>query len=76
MEANFTVENQSQYNIKDIEIKCTYFGKSGTAIDSNRRTIYDVVKAKSKKKFNKFNMGFIHTQANSSSCEITDLKIN
>lgn len=76
MEANFTIENQSKYNIKDVEIKCTHYGKSGTAIDSNTRTIYDIVKAKSKKRFDKFNMGFIHTQANSSSCEITDLKVN
>jgi hypothetical protein len=76
MEANFTIENQSKYDIKDLEIKCTHFAKSGTVIDSNTRTIYDIVKAKSKKKFDKFNMGFIHSQANSSICEITDLKVN
>jgi hypothetical protein len=76
MEANFTIENQSKYDVKDIEIKCTHFAKSGTVIDSNTRTIYDIVKAKSKKRFDKFSMGFIHSQANSSACEITDLKTN
>lgn len=76
MEANFTIENPSKYDIKDIQIKCTLFAKSGTAIDSNSRIIYDIVKSKGKKKISRFNMGFINTQANSSTCEITDLKIN
>jgi hypothetical protein len=76
VEANFTIDNQSKYNIKDLEIKCTHFAKSGTAIDSNTRTIYDIVKAHGKKRIERFNMGFIHTQAQSSSCVIADLKLN
>jgi hypothetical protein len=75
MEADFTVKNDSDHDIKDIEIKCRHFAKSGTEIDSNSRTIYDVVKAHSTKKFRKFNMGFIHTQAAQSSCAITDLSV-
>lgn len=76
MEADFTVDNQSKYDIKDLTITCTHFSKSKTKIDSNTRTIYDVVKAKSKKMFPKFNMGFIHSQADSSICKITNLEIN
>lgn len=75
MEANFTITNGSQYTIKDITIECTHFAKSGTRIDSNKRTIYDTVSAGSSKTFNKFNMGFIHSQANSTNCQIADLKI-
>ena len=75
MEANFTVHNNSKYDIKDIEISCTHFAKSGTKIDSNDRTIYEIVKKKSTKKFPKFNMGFIHSQANSSSCQIKDFVV-
>jgi hypothetical protein len=75
MEANFTVKNESNYNIKDFEIRCTHFAKSGTEIDHNTRTIYDVVKAHSVKKFPNFNMGFIHSQAVRSSCGITDVSI-
>jgi hypothetical protein len=75
MEADFTVKNGSSYDIKDIEITCHHFGKSGTEIDSNTRTIFDVVKAHSTKKFLKFNMGLIHTQAARSSCAITNLGI-
>jgi hypothetical protein len=75
MTANFVVKNESNYDIKDFEIKCEHFAKSGTNIDSNTRTIYDVVKAHSTRKFPNFNMGFIHSQAASSACKITDLKI-
>lgn len=76
MIANFVVKNDSNYNIKDLEITCNHFAKSGTRIDSNTRTIYDIVKAHSTRRFTKFNMGFIHTQAAKSECSITDLAIN
>ena len=75
MEANFTITNSSQYEIRDIKITCTHYAKSGTRIDSNERTIYDVVPAKSTKEFPKFNMGFIHSQAEKTGCVISDLKI-
>jgi hypothetical protein len=75
MEADFTVKNGSNYDIKDLEITCHHFAKSGTQIDSNTRTIYDVVKAHSTKKFPKFNMGLIHSQAAQSSCAVTNLSI-
>jgi len=76
MEANFTINNPSKYNIKDISITCTHFAKSGTMIDSNTKTIYDTVHAGSKKTIKKFNMGFIHSQAEKSNCKISDLKVN
>jgi hypothetical protein len=75
MEATFTVNNQSKRDIKDIEIECVHFAPSGTKIDSNRRTIYEVVKAGGARTFPKFNMGFIHTQAKSTSCGIRDIAL-
>lgn len=75
MEASFTVKNDSKYTIKDIEIECNHYSKSGTRIDSNTRTIYDVVKPNSTKNFRNFNMGFIHDQANTSRCGIIDFSI-
>ncbi len=75
MMANFTVRNPTQYRIKDLEITCTHYAPSGTRIDENVRKIYEVVSPKSTRHFNDFNMGFIHSQAKSSSCSITDLVI-
>src|SRR5689334_14300460 len=75
MTANVTVRNPTQYRIKDLEITCTHFAPSGTRIDENVRKIYEVVAPKSTRHFNDFNMGFIHSQATSSNCRITDLVI-
>lgn len=75
MEADFKITNNSRYQIKDIEISCVHFAKSGTRIDSNKRTIYDVVPAKSTKMFRKFNMGFIRSQVVKTGCTISDLKV-
>ena len=73
MEATFKIRNDNPVQIKDIEITCTHFGKSGTEIDSSKRVIYDVVPANSVKTFDKFNMGFMHSQSESTACKITDL---
>jgi hypothetical protein len=75
MEADFTLKNDSDHDIKDFEITCEHFANSGTRIDSNKRTVYEVVKAHATRKFPKFNMGFIHSQAASTSCAVTDLSV-
>ena len=75
MTANFTVKNPTQYRFKDFEVTCNHFAPSGTRIDSNTRTIYEIVPPKSTKRFRGINMGFIHSQAASSACGITDLTV-
>jgi hypothetical protein len=76
MMADFKVHNPTLYRFKDFEITCTDFGASGTEIDRNKKVIYDIVQAKSTKSLKQVNMGFLHTQATSTSCEITDLIID
>lgn len=73
--ANFKIKNNSKYIVKDIEITCTHYAKSGTKIGSNEKTIYDSVKPSSNKEIKEFNMGFINTQVDRSGCEITDFQI-
>ena len=75
MEADFTIDNQSQNAIKDIKITCSQVAKSGTVLGSNSNTIYDTVDRKGYKHFNKFNMGFIHSQADRVACSIYDFEI-
>lgn len=75
MEATFTITNGSAWDVKDIEIKCRHYGKSGTEIDSNKRTIYDVIKSRETKTFEKFNMGFVHSQADKSTASIEDFEL-
>lgn len=75
MEANFVIHNNNDYDIKDIEIECDHYAKSGTKIDKNNRTIYEIISAKSSKTYPKFNMGFIHEQADSSTCFVKNLSL-
>jgi hypothetical protein len=74
MIATFTFRNKNDFAVKDVEVTCRHYANSGTLIDRNVRTIFEVVTAKKSKTVRDFNMGFIHNQANKSSCEVTDFK--
>ena len=74
MTATFTIANGKKSDIKDITIRCDHTAKSGTRIDSNTRTIYDIIKAGETKTFQNFDMGFIHSQAVHSSATIEDFE--
>lgn len=73
MEATFTIRNSLPVKVKDIDVKCSHAAPSGTVVDSNRRTIYEVIGAGRTRTFRKFNMGFIHSQANRSGCTVVDV---
>jgi hypothetical protein len=75
MEATFTIKNDGEMPVKDIQVRCTHSAPSGTVIDSNERTIYEIVAAHKSRTFHDFNMGFIDSQAARSSCEISDLSL-
>jgi hypothetical protein len=75
MDANFTVRNNNDFPVKDLEITCEHSASSGTVIDHNTRTIYQVVPPHSIQSFRNFDMGFIHSQAASSGCVIADLVV-
>lgn len=73
MKATFVVTNGLGHDVKDIEFTCTHYGKSGTAIDRNVRTVYEVLKAGTQRSFT-IDMGLINTQSDTSSAKITDFK--
>ena len=75
MEADFTIRNYNSVPVKDLEITCTHSAPSGTVIDRNTRTIYEVFQPHATRTIEHFNMGFIHAQAAGSGCEITDLVV-
>jgi hypothetical protein len=75
MMADFKLQNPTPYRLKDFEVTCTSFGASGTEIDRNKKVIYEVIEPKSTKSLKHVNMGFVNTQAASTSCELTDLVI-
>ena len=76
MLVDFTFQNKGKYAVKDIEVVCKSAANSGTYIDKNRKTIYETVLPGETKKIQRFNMGFLNSQATSTSCLVDDLKIN
>lgn len=74
MEATFSIKNKASIDMKDFEIRCEHSAASGSVIDSNTQTIYDIVQANSTRTFRNVNMGFIHTQAARSSCSVVAAK--
>jgi hypothetical protein len=68
MELSVTIKNNSEFALKDFIINCEHSGPSGTVMDSNRRKIYELIEAGKSKRINKFNMGFINSQAVSTAC--------
>lgn len=68
-----TIKNKGTRDVKDLEIKCKHSSNSGTKIDSNTKVVFEIVKAGKSLRIKDFSMGFIHGQAASTNCQITDL---
>lgn len=69
--ATLLVTNSNSYPVKDIGLTCRFVAKSGTEVSTARHTIYETMKANSKKTFRNVNVGFIHSQAERGSCRLT-----
>jgi len=72
MIGKFTIANDSQWDVKDIKVRVTLAGASGTAIDENTRVIFENLHADESETFSKINMGLIHSQAAGASASIVD----
>jgi hypothetical protein len=73
LKVTFKIRNSNTFPVKDLEVRCDHSGKSGTIMDHNTRTIYDVIPGNSTKTFPDFDMGFIHSQAVSTRCSVISL---
>lgn len=67
-----SISNSGLRDVKDIVIRCNHTSQSGTDIDSNSATIYQVFPAGKTVSLSKFEMGFMHSQVARSSCKIED----
>jgi hypothetical protein len=74
MMLDFTIRNDNDYAVKDFTIKCRHSSPSGTEIDQNSRTVYELIPAHGSRSWQRFNMGFIHSQVFQSSCKVVDYK--
>jgi hypothetical protein len=72
MKASFDIRNDNDFPVKDVEITCRHSAAFGSKIDSNTRTVYDRVSARSYLLVTDFDMGFIHSKVTSTECGVTD----
>ena len=72
MMAEFALRNENEFDVKDIEITCIRRADSGTVIDENTRTVYEIVKESSVKTVSNLNMGSIHSDSAQPSCAIVN----
>ncbi|MCK1542008.1 hypothetical protein IVB12_08500 [Bradyrhizobium sp. 179] len=70
MKASFVIRNYSTVDVKDVVVTCRHSGNSGTYIDSNTRTIFEVVPHNSYQAVIDLNMGFIHSAVVRSACAV------
>lgn len=69
------IVNASDHDVKDVQITCDYYSNSGTKIDKNEKTIFEVVPARQFLVIDKFNIGLINSQATKSKCFVSNLVV-
>jgi hypothetical protein len=66
----FTLRNENDYAVKDIEIACSFSRRDGSHLTDRKRLIPDaVVNMKSRKTFARVPIGFVNIYANKAKCE-------
>jgi hypothetical protein len=69
--ANFTLKNLNDKPVRDIEISCEARAPSGTLLGNPTTVVYDRLMPNKPKKFRDISVGFVHSQAQRASCEVT-----
>jgi hypothetical protein len=64
----FTLRNNNDYAVKDIELVCTFARSDGSHLTDRRRVISDTVTMKSRKTFAHVLIGFINVNASRAKC--------
>lgn len=73
IEADLTIESALPFALKEIEVACAQFARSGVVIDTHRRTITETVPAHGRLQVEALDIGPIHPQAGSSGCRIVNV---
>jgi hypothetical protein len=66
----FTLRNDNDYAVKDIEIFCSFARRDGSHLTDRRRVIHDTVSMKSRRTFARMHVGFVNINANQAKCSL------
>lgn len=66
----FTVRNDNDYAVKDVEIVCAFTRRNGSHLTDRSRVISDMVGIKSRKTFARIPIGFVNVNAEQAKCSL------
>ncbi len=70
MQASLTIESTLPFALKEVEVACALFARTGVEIVSNNRTIAEIVPARGRLRVEALDIGQIHPDAGSSGCRV------
>ncbi len=66
----FTLRNDNDYAVKDLEILCSFRSRDGRYSTERRRTLSDTVDTRSRKTFSGTLVGFVNIRASRAKCSL------
>jgi hypothetical protein len=66
----FTVRNDNDYSVKDVEIVCAFTRRDGSHLTDRNRVLADIVGMKSRKTFARIPVGFVNVNADQAKCSL------
>lgn len=66
----FTVRNDNDYAVKDVEIVCAFTRRDGSHLTDRSRVLADSVSMKSRKTFARIPVGFVNVNADQAICSL------
>ena len=66
----FTLRNDNDYAVKDVEIVCAFTRRDGSHLTNRSRVLADPVSMKSRKTFARIPVGFVNVNADQAKCSL------
>jgi hypothetical protein len=64
----FTLRNDNDYAVKDVEIVCSFSRRDGSHLTDRQRVLPDTVNMKSRRIFSRVHVGFVNVNADRVKC--------
>jgi hypothetical protein len=66
----FTLRNNNEYAVKNVEILCAFTRRDGSHLTDRTRVIPDTIETKSRKTFTRMHVGFVNVNASKAICSL------
>ncbi|MBR1132586.1 hypothetical protein [Bradyrhizobium iriomotense] len=66
----FTLRNDNDYAVRDVEIICAFVRRDGTPLTARSRVLPDTVSMKSRKTFARIPIGYVNVNADQAKCSL------